>query len=222
MDRDRPKLNDAEARVLGVLIEKSTTTPNAYPLSLNALANGSNQKSNRDPVTSFVEAEVVVALQGLMPKGLAGRVMEAGSRVEKFRHTARATLGVTDGSLAVLAELLLRGPQSPGLLRARVHRMSPTPTLEDLKIHLDELEAAKYVSRISPAPGSRSERYVQLLSPDLHPLDAGAPEAPGMAASSSATAAPGPTLIDERVDRLERQVAEMKGKLDALIEQLGA
>ena len=216
-----PRLNDAEARVLGVLIEKSLTTPNGYPLSLNATVNGCNQKSNRFPVTRFVEAEVTVALQGLVPKGLAGRVMGAGSRVEKFRHTANAALDLDDGCLSVLAELLLRGPQSPGELRARVHRMTSTKTLEILASRLDDMLAAGYVARVAPAPGTRAERYVQLLAPDLHALDATPVSEPSEASRPTPAAEPAGTSLEGRVKRLESQVREMGAKLDDLLTRLG-
>ncbi|MEW6071822.1 MAG: DUF480 domain-containing protein [Planctomycetota bacterium] len=216
-----PTLNDAEARVLGVLIEKSLTTPDSYPLSINAALNACNQKSNRDPVTSYVEAEVVVALQGLLPKGLAGRVMAAGSRVEKFRHTANAALGLDDGRLAVLAELLLRGPQSPGELRARVHRMSPTASLEELSSRLDGLIAAGIVERVPPSPGSRAERYAQLLAPGLHPVAVAPAAAPRPSPSPAVPAAAGRALLEERVEALERQVAELSARFDDLLARLG-
>jgi uncharacterized protein len=230
MDQNMPRLNDAEARVLGVLIEKSLTTPNGYPLSLNSAVNGCNQKSNRDPQTSFVEAEVVVALQGLVPKGLAGRVMRAGSRVESFRHTAHAGLGLEDGELAILAELLLRGPQAQGQLRARVDRMSPTPTLEELRARLDGLVTAGFVARVAPPPGTRAEHFVQLLAPDLHaPGAAAKPELFAALASSASldsgepaeSEGPAPPALEERMQRLETKVEEMGAKLDGLLAQLG-
>ena len=109
-------LNGHEARALGVLIEKAFTTPDQYPLSLNATTNGCNQKSNRDPVTDFSEAEVRIALQGLRMKGLAGQSVPAGSRVERWRHNAMETLGIGEREAAVLAELLLQvlSAQAPG------------------------------------------------------------------------------------------------------------
>ena len=116
-------LNSHEARVLGVLIEKAYTTPDQYPLSLNGATNGCNQKSNRDPKVDFSEAEVRIALQGLRMKGLAGGAVLAGSRVEKFRHNAKEILKVGERAIAVMAELMLRGPQTAGELRTRAKRM---------------------------------------------------------------------------------------------------
>src|SRR5687768_8855049 len=119
------QLTPNEARALGVLIEKATTTPEQYPLSLNALTNGANQKNNRDPVLSLSEDEIFEAVESLRDKQLAVRVDQAGSRVHKYKHTASETLRCSAGQLAVLAELLLRGPQTLGELRGRASRMHP-------------------------------------------------------------------------------------------------
>ena len=158
-------LNDVEARLLGVLIEKELTTPDQYPLSTNALRTGSNQKSNRSPATSYGEAEVFVGTQGLEAKGLANRIPPGmGSRTERFEHTARAFLSLDRAQLAVIAELLLRGPQQPGELRTRANRMNSFDTLAELSHVLEKLIAAKLVKRLSPSPGTRAERYRELLS----------------------------------------------------------
>jgi uncharacterized protein len=202
----RPELNAHEARLLGVLIEKALTTPEQYPLSLNAATAGANQKNNRDPVTEFSEAEVHVGLQGLIAKHLAGRVMPAGSRVEKFRHNARETLELDDAALAVLADLLMRGPQTPGELRGRASRMAPIPTLEALSALLAGLVERGFAQRIDPAPGSRAERYRQLLCADAHPVES----APSAVARE---ARPGPGLdLEARVAALEREVAALRAR----------
>src|SRR5688572_4100082 len=112
-------LNPSEARVLGVLIEKALTTPDQYPLSLNAVVNGANQKNNRDPVLTMTDDEAFEALEGLRTNGLVVRVDQAGSRVHKYRHNAIDALHVRTGESAILAELLLRGPQTLGELRGR-------------------------------------------------------------------------------------------------------
>ena len=224
---DHPKLNDVEARILGVLIEKAFTTPNQYPLSLNAIRNGCNQKSNREPVTDFVDAEVVVGLQGLVPKHLAGKVIEAGSRVEKFRHTAREGLRADDGEIAILAELLMRGPQPQGELRGRVHRMVPTPTLPDLQARLEALIAKGLVERVAPAPGSRAMRYAQLLSPSLHatePAPAAAPPEPravvATPAALSPRAASAPGGLESRMEAIEPELKDLREKVAELLSVL--
>jgi uncharacterized protein YceH (UPF0502 family) len=202
-----PSLNAHEARLLGVLIEKSLTTPEQYPLSSNAATAGANQKSNRDPVVDYSEAEVHVALQGLMAKLLAGRVTPAGSRVEKYRHNAKEVLKLDDAGLAIVAELLMRGPQTQGELRGRASRMATLPTLEDAGRKLAELAERELVRSLEPAPGSRAERWVQLLAPDLHPLDRPAPAEP------SATPR-GASDLAERVAALEAAVVELRERLD--------
>ena len=223
------QLNGHEARVLGVLVEKELTTPDQYPLSLNALVNGCNQKSNRDPVVDFMEAEVVVALQGLTMKGLAGRVSGAGSRVEKFRHNARERLKVDAAGAAILAELLMRGPQAPGELRARVNRMSPMPGQDELRAALERLEQAGLVARVR---GARAERFAQQLAPGLHPeggastassgpssAGAGAPTSSGTPTASATPASGG---LAGRVEALENEVAALRARLERLASDLGA
>lgn len=213
-----PRLLDIEARVLGVLIEKSLTMPDSYPLSLNALTNGANQKSNRHPVTSHAEGEVFVALEGLTVKGLAGRVVGAGSRVEKFRHAAADRLRLAPGPLAVLAELLLRGPQAPGELRARVHRMVATASLAELAPHIETLVEKGYAMRLAPAPGSRAERYVQKLCPELHPLEGASAAATPAPAQTPASSTP---ALEARLEALEQEVARLRAELDELRASLG-
>src|SRR5437867_3254408 len=130
------QLTPEESRVLGVLIEKSTTTPEQYPLSINALTNGCNQKNNRDPIVNFSEDQVFDAVELLREKQLVVRVDIAGSRVHKYKHQASEVLRCRGGELAVLAELLLRGPQTLGELRGRASRMHPLATLDDAKAML--------------------------------------------------------------------------------------
>jgi uncharacterized protein len=207
------QLNGHEARVLGVLIEKALTTPDQYPLSLHAATTGANQKNNRWPVTDYTEPEVHVALQGLVMKHLAGRVVAAGSRVDKYRHSAQEALGVDDAHLAVLAELLMRGPQQPGELRARVDRMAAVQAPEALQARLAKLIEKGYVKRVPPQPGERAERYVQVLCPDLHPLDVSAP-------TVQARAAP-PANLEARVLSLENELRTLREQVETLTRQLG-
>ncbi|MBL8800973.1 MAG: DUF480 domain-containing protein [Planctomycetes bacterium] len=207
-------LNSHEARVLGVLIEKAYTVPDQYPMTLNSATLGSNQKNNRWPVTDYSSAEVHVALQGLVMKHLAGRVQEGGQRVEKYRHNAREVFEVDDGALAVLAELLMRGPQQPGELRTRAERMVALPTLEKLQEKLVRLMEKGYVKRLDPLPGERAERYAQMLCPDAHPLDVAGPVASKPAAAPRAD-------LEARVLTLENQMKELRERFDALARQLG-
>lgn len=212
------QLEPVEARVFGVLIEKSMTTPDQYPLSLNAAVNGCNQKSNRDPVLALDEDDVRRAIDGLIRKHLARSVFLENSRVEKYSHRGGEMLGVGAGELAVLAELLMRGPQTPGELRARAARMSDIPTLEQLGALLSSLIERGYARRVAPAPGSRAERYVQLLCPDLHPIDVVPPAYAARGDEEEDAAPPG---LGARVDALEREVERLRRQIELLAGRLG-
>ncbi len=165
-------LTPLECRVLGVLVEKAQTTPGQYPLTLNGLVVGCNQKNNRDPVVTVDEDEVVTALDGLRAKSLVRELSMEGSRVPKYRHVARDVLQIDTSSLVILAELLLRGPQTVGELRGRALRMHPLESLEVVEGVLATLAAreAPLVRELPPLPGSRAPRWMQLLCPNLHPL----------------------------------------------------
>ncbi len=206
-----PQLNGHEARLLGVLYEKERTVPDQYPLSLHALTSGANQRSNRDPMTDWSEALVLVGVTGLMQKGLAGKVFPSGSRVEKYRHNARETLGLDERKLALLAELLMRGPQTVGELRTRASRMAELGSPEAVLGDLANLAGAGFVRRLDPGPGSRAERWVQLLCPDLHPLVA-PHEAPGSVPRAPA----GEPMLQDRVLALEARVEVLERALKDL------
>lgn len=212
------ELTADEGRILGVLIEKALTTPEQYPLTLNAAMNGANQKNNRDPIVSFDDARTLDAMNDLRAQGLVVQVDSAGARVPKYRHEAGEKLGLGKASLVILAELMLRGPQTLGELRGRASRMHPFETIDQLKGVLDTLMQREepLVRRLPPLPGSRAERYVQLLAPDAHPLDA--PEA--SAAASAGSPSSGPT-INQRVATLEQQVAALQHALRTLATALG-
>jgi uncharacterized protein YceH (UPF0502 family) len=222
-------LTPDEARVLGVLIEKSTTTPDQYPLSLNAAVSGANQKNNRHPVTSLSEDAVWDALEGLRSKGLVVRIESgAGSRVHRFRHNATDVLRVRVGELAVLAELLLRGPQTQGELRGRASRMHAMDTLDVVRDMLRALSEREepLVRQIPPSPGSRAERYMQLLAPDLHDAgeistDTAAIGAEPPAQRYAASAAPSSDGLADRVTALEAEVAQLRDALRKFAASLG-
>jgi uncharacterized protein YceH (UPF0502 family) len=153
------RLDPVEARVLGVLIEKEFTTPEQYPLTLNALHAGCNQKSNRFPMMELSEVELRGALERLRLCQLVGAAHAAGGRAERFRHNAREVWGWLSGELAVMAELLLRGPQTSGDLRGRAARMHALLTLEDLERVLGPLREKGVVATLAPLPGSRAPRH---------------------------------------------------------------
>jgi len=217
------RIDATEARLLGVLIEKALTTPEQYPLSINAVVNGANQKSNRHPVLQLDEEEVFDALERLMEKDLARRVWPGNSRVDKYIHNASAHLHLRAVEAAVLAELLLRGPQTTGELRARAQRMAQIPALEDLQGVLDALIQRGLVAYRPPGPGSRAPLYEQLLSPDAHPSGAERPSRERVYESGQAAdgAASDPDLA-ARVADLEETVAALSARLQRLADQLGA
>ena len=210
------RLDPNEARVFGVLIEKALTTPEQYPLTVNAATNGANQKSNRDPVLALSDDEVAAALERLEQKYMARKVFPMNSRVEKFCHNGKDALNLDAAGLAVLAELLMRGPQTPGDLRARAARMAPIDSLDQLAGVLSTLIDRGFVQRLPPLPGSRAERYVQLLSPDLHPLE---PPAGAYVARERPVEPTAPGLA-ERVAALEAEVTHLREQLQALASRL--
>lgn len=220
MDTDI-RLTAGEARLLGVLVEKALTTPEQYPLSLNAATLGANQKSNRFPILSLSEDEVSEALDGLIDKQLVRKVFPGNSRVDKYAHTGTSALKIEIAQLAVLAELLMRGPQTHNELRTRVSRMLPIESPAHLDTLLQALEARGFVERLPAGHGSRVERHVQCLSPGLHALDA---PAPGPLASEGApdeVHAPTRAALGERIAALEATVERLQRQLRGLADKLG-
>jgi uncharacterized protein YceH (UPF0502 family) len=214
------RLDPTEARIFGVLIEKALTTPDQYPLSVNGAMLGANQKSNREPVLSLSEDEVVMALERLVQKYMARKVFPANSRAEKYCHNGKDALAVEMPQLAILAELLMRGPQTPGELRTRVTRMSPIDSLDQLTAYLGPLQERNFIRRLPPAPGSRAERYEQLLSPDLHPLEAPAGAYATAGRHDEGEAAPNARALLARVETLESHVTELRQQVQILMERL--
>src|SRR6201996_1160638 len=157
------ELTPPEQRVLGCLIEKRWTTPDQYPLSLNGLRLACNQSTNRDPVTAYDETTVREAAQRLSLYGLARLASGHGSRATKFRHLAEEALGLGREELAVLAVLLLRGPQTPGELKQRTERMASLESLEHVDDVLNTLIDRGYVRKIGRLPGQKEDRFKQLL-----------------------------------------------------------
>jgi uncharacterized protein YceH (UPF0502 family) len=220
-------LEPVEARVLGVLVEKALTTPEQYPLSLNALVNGCNQKNNRDPVLGLAEREVNDAILKLRVAGLVEFVQLAGQRVEKYRHKAGDALHLEPAEVAVLAELLLRGSQQPGELRGRVERMHPLATQADLERVLSAMAAKGLARRFERRPGERVERWGQLLArEEAGWAKAGKEAAEGMAAVAPAAPEAPPAAhaaggLEARVAQLEADVAVLRERLRALSARVG-
>jgi uncharacterized protein YceH (UPF0502 family) len=196
---------DAEAvelRVLGCLIEKQRTTPDQYPLSLNALRLACNQSTNRDPVVEYDESTIRSALDRLARKGWTRLASGPGSRVAKFRHLLDEALQLTPSEMAVLAVLMLRGPQTLGELRTRSERLYPFPSIDDVQRTLDGLAERELVERMARRPGQKEERYRQLLGgdePAERAVEESPPERVGLA----------PPADDDRVTELEERVGEL-------------
>lgn len=212
------RLEAYEARVLGVLVEKALTTPEQYPLTLNAVVSGANQKSNRDPVLDLSDDAVSEALDGLIDKQLARKVFPGHSRVDKFCHTGTSALKIEIAQLAVLAELMMRGPQTPAELRGRVARMVALESNEQLAPLLAVLEQRGMVERVPAGRGYRAERIAQRLCPGLHPLDEPAPATAQSApedplAPTRAALAGRLQTVEATLERLERQLRGLAQKL---------
>ena len=193
-----------EIRVLGCLIEKQRTTPDVYPLSLNALRLACNQATNRDPVVDFDEPAIRAALDRLSRRGWTRLASGPGSRVAKYRHLLDEALDLIPSQSALLAVLMLRSAQTPGELKGRTERLYPFGSLEDVQRTLDGLIERELVARLPRRPGQKEERFVQLLG------DESVTAATPAAAEASAPAAP---ELEERVAVLEEQVAALQRAL---------
>jgi len=215
-------LTEIETRVLGALIEKDITTPDYYPLSLNALVNACNQKNNRDPVMTLDEETVRQALAALQEKRLAGPAGGADSRVTKFEHRLQEVFNFDRREIAVVCVLLLRGPQTPGELRGRTERMYHFEALDDIVSTLDRLaQREPPLARILPRhPGTKESRYTHLFSDlpmssppeDADVYGARAPSPPNASTTSSA----------DRLASLEQEVSRLRAEVSALQQQLAA
>jgi uncharacterized protein len=204
-----------ELRVLGCLIEKQRTTPEVYPLSLNSLRLACNQSTNRDPVVGYDEATIRAALDRLERKGWARLASGPGSRAAKFRHLFDEALGLTPKDLALLAVLMLRGPQTSGELKQRTQRLYPFPTLDAIEAALADLERRELARRLPRRPGQKEDRFEHLLG-ESQPAQA-APAAP-------AEREPEVEGGDDRLARLEdelRVLREEVATLRAELAQLG-
>jgi len=212
------QLSEVEARVLGALVEKEITTPEYYPLSLNALVNACNQKSNREPVMSLEEDGVRQALRSLAEQALV-RSAGGDSRVAKFEHRLNELYNFHRHEIAVLCVLLLRGPQTPGELRTRAERMYAFEDLEAVHSalhHLMRREPA--LAKVLPRqPGTKESRYMHLLSGDAAPPE----QAPGQHNSEMRIMA-GDSRDGERIAQLESEIVELRRELETLREQFAA
>jgi uncharacterized protein len=207
------ELSPIEARVIGCLIEKQITTPDQYPLSLNALVNACNQKSNRDPVMAADEATIQSTLDHLLRKHLVIEKSGFGSRVPKYQHrfcnTEFGPLKFTPQELAIVCELLVRGPQTPGELRTRAARMAPFSDVAQVETTLESLSSradGPFIVRLPREPGRRDSRYAHLFSGTV--AAATATEDPITEPSTPSPPAP------SRLERLEKEVQQLREELN--------
>lgn len=200
------ELTAEQARVLGSLIEKDITTPDYYPLSLNALVNACNQKSNREPVMELTEDNVRSALAALQEKRLAGPASGADSRVTKYEHRLQEVLNLDRRETAVLCVLLLRGPQTPGELRGRTERLHKFEHLDEVQGALQKLIERELVKILPRQPGTKEARYVHLMSGEVEAY------VPPPAAT--------PAGDDERVAQLEEDVSALRKRVEVVEQAL--
>jgi uncharacterized protein YceH (UPF0502 family) len=209
------RLNAAQARVLGALMEKEATTPDYYPLSLNAMVNACNQRSNREPVMDLEEEDVRTALRNLEDKHLAGRARGADGRVTKYEHWLGEAFNFTRAETALICVLLLRGPQTPGELRGRTERLHSFDEISDVLAGLQKLmdRTPALVAVLPKQPGTKEVRYAHLLSGAIE----GASFAPAAHVSRAGAASVELTAdAEERVARLEATVAELRQEMAEL------
>ena len=212
-------LSPLESRVLGVLVEKERTVPDSYPLTLNALVAGCNQKSSRDPVLNASETDVQAGVDGL--KSMLLVIERSGGRVARYAHNVERMMNVPQQAAALLAVLMLRGPQTTGELRGnceRLHRFADIPAVEALLNELAERPDGALVTELPRQPGSRENRWMHLLSgaPAVQPSPAADPTAESPSLGISELAA-----VKANVARLEAEVHELKGLLARVCAQLG-
>jgi uncharacterized protein YceH (UPF0502 family) len=218
------ELSVVEARVIGCLMEKQIATPDQYPLSLNALVNACNQRSNRDPVLNLEEREVQAVVDGLMRKQLVLERSGFGSRVPKYHqlfcNTQFGSLKFSPQQTAIVCELLVRGPQTPGELRTHAARLAPIRDVEEVEAALEDLmtrPAGPYVVKLAREPGRRESRYAQLFT--------GTPEMPLATSDAMERVAPAPAAFADgplvaRIETLEATVAALQRELAELSNRL--
>ena len=204
-----------EIRVLGCLIEKQRTTPDVYPLTLNALRLACNQSTNRDPVVDYDENTIRGAIERLVQRKWATLASWSNRRSMKYRHTLDRALDLNDAEVAILDVLMLRGAQTPGELKTRTERLHSFADMDDLGGTLDRLIERRLAARLERRPGQREERYTHLLgSADAAEAD----ERPAAAAEAAAAQDPRASSesSEQRFERIERQIAELRAELEAL------
>ncbi|MFP4013029.1 MAG: YceH family protein [Chitinispirillaceae bacterium] len=210
------ELSPVEQRIVGALVEKEMTTPEYYPLTLNALVNACNQKSNRDPVMSLTEKEVDNVLEDLKERRIVWQMSLAGSRVPKYEHNLRSLFPLTEQESAVICVLLLRGPQTPGELRGRTERMARFSSLEEVESVLKNLSEREVplVTELPRRPGQKERRFAHLFSEPPETSDVEIPSAQPQAQPSE-----GAVRLSDRVAALEEELGELKRRFSEFRKQ---
>jgi uncharacterized protein len=215
---DNP-LTDVETRVLGSLIEKEMTTPDHYPLSLNALTNACNQSSNREPVVQYDEHTVARAVETLRVRALVRAIQQSGSRVTKYRHLVGEAMGLIARQEAVLCVLMLRGPQTLAELRTRSSRLATFESLDDVETSLNQLitrEPSALAVRLPRRPGQKEVRYAHLLSGEVS-FDQ--PDAPDDIPRRAAAGVDRIGALEASIDELRKEVIDLRNQLDSFRKQ---
>lgn len=210
-----PVLDSEELRVLGALMEKSKTTPEYYPMTLNGLTAACNQKTSRNPVVNYDEQIVTLILDRLKRKGLAATVTGGGSRVIKYRHTIALNYEFTPDELAVLCLLFLRGPLTPGEINSNSGRLYEFDDLAEVQAVIEKLSSGNqpYIKQLERQPGQKEARYMHLFG-DANILDTYTTE------NAPATASPTQTNLEERLSAVEQELATLKANFDKLMKEL--
>jgi uncharacterized protein YceH (UPF0502 family) len=204
-------LTDVDVRVLGSLIEKERTTPEYYPLSLNALINACNQSSNREPVVKYDEATVTQSTDALRQRGLVRATRGMDARVTKYGHRVPDIMGLTDPELAVFCVLLLRGPQTAGELRTRTTRMHAFEDLGAVDATLNALTIKEFVARLPRQPGQKEERYAHLLAGDVADMV----QTHVRPAASKSGDTDRIAQLEENVEELRKELADVRAQMEA-------
>jgi len=219
------ELGPVDTRVLGCLIEKQRTTPDAYPLTLNALRLACNQATNRDPVLHLDDVTIRAALKRLSRLRWARLASGPGSRAPKYRHLLSDALGLADDELSLLALLMLRGPQTPGELKARVERLHHFPDIASVGAALERLVEEGHVRRLERQRGQKEERYAEALGDDgaavgSYPIS-GVDETGGEDGAPSARPGSPAASAEDRLASLEREVASLRTALERIERRVG-
>ncbi|WP_295768146.1 YceH family protein [uncultured Mucilaginibacter sp.] len=212
-----PKLNAEEIRVLGSLMEKSRTTPDYYPMTINSLTAACNQKSSRKPVVNYDEDTVVRTLDTLKKKGLVSTATGGSSRATKYKHNFAIAFPVIPSEVAIICLLLLRGPQTPGELNTNSGRLYEFESLDDVQDALEKLSSGDmpYLTQLPRRTGQKEVRYMHLLGESLDILEDDEPDSASSSKSNPLVAA-----LEERVAKLEEELSTMRTEFDKLMKEL--